>query len=668
MDPTRSNQQEASVSCSWNGSLPKGGKIRQFPRKFKKCPNDKAAIVLDKVPGLELVEYIIAVEAAVSPAMVDWADELEPSQVCLFLTDVTAAQNSHGVFLNVAGHRLRARALTDPPLVRVLVTNASPLIDNETIEWHLLRNHDIKVKNWVHLEAKPSPNPNAQPRHNVLCFARHFYIEAHCVPKLPAKIEGRAHDKSYTIYFGSEDHWCDFCHRVGHYEWSCSKPLMARSIGLSQRPTIPVANGTAPVENNAATRSNPSSRGSTPRKNLGVYYDDTKQTTTPTTKTRVASPVAGINGRDRLAPPCTPPKQLVATGEDLVGAFGLRFVLAQSDEKSPRQVQNVQVIPLPQNQNSPSRGSNSSQPSATRSPVDDHADGTAAAEAAAAAAEAATAAETAAAAAKAAAATASSAAVAAAASAASATARAASADEAAEVAVEASVDAVAAANYPASPRKDSSTSMSSNPSCTSSLKKKIRNQMSKNNKNNKKNKKPSVVPSPSRLYTKASEKKTAAVQPGPSGTSTAQITPAPLPTTPSPSTAAGASVAAGPSSSRTDTTNDSSTNPPIVGAIEIHPPPAMERPMTIEESTARHELPVQLQQPGETDEAQATSPRSSHASPARSDGSVLRLTPATPKSPRNASGSPSAEPNSSKSPSGSKQGKRSLKAAFQRLL
>ncbi|CAB0031765.1 unnamed protein product [Trichogramma brassicae] len=353
MDPTQSNQQQPSTSSSSgmsNGSIdnvgtyevrctssdepafvaqvswPSGrprpgsgqrdGKIRQFPPRFKSRPVDKTAIVLDKLPGIELAQYISGVAASVKPARVEWADELEPSQVCLFISDDSTAQNRRGWYLDVAGHRLRARPLTEPPLVRVLVTNALPFIDNETITWHLSRFHDIEVKEWVHLEAVPSPNPTTQPAHNVLSFARYLYVEPQDIPKFPAKVQGKAGDKLYTIYFGSDEHWCDFCHRVGHYEWSCAKQQMARSIGLNQRQTTPpVVSVTPPVENNdMATRSAPPTASSSPRRNLGVFFDDTNQTTSPS-KTSVAAPAAETNGMDQLAPPCTPPQQLVAPAE-----------------------------------------------------------------------------------------------------------------------------------------------------------------------------------------------------------------------------------------------------------------------------------------------------------------------------------------------------------------
>uniref|UniRef100_A0ABD2WIR5 Uncharacterized protein n=1 Tax=Trichogramma kaykai TaxID=54128 RepID=A0ABD2WIR5_9HYME len=159
---------------------------RQDPHGPSSSLSDRAAIALDKLPGLDLAQYVSGVENAVQGA--EWVDELQPSQVCLFLASQALAENQHGQNLDIDGHRLSARPLTKVPLIRVLATNTLPLLSDKKMANILLDRHRVE----------------------------------------------------YTIYFGSEEQWCDGCQRVGHSEWSCDEEQLAKYIDLNQTKTIVV--------------------------------------------------------------------------------------------------------------------------------------------------------------------------------------------------------------------------------------------------------------------------------------------------------------------------------------------------------------------------------------------------------------------------------------------
>ncbi|XP_023315922.1 uncharacterized protein LOC106649750 isoform X2 [Trichogramma pretiosum] len=186
----------------------------------------REAIVLDKLPQLGLDRYISCVANAVQPAKVLIADELQPASVCVFVSDAKQAESQHGRILPIDDHSLLMRPLTQEPLVRVLATDVLPFVPDDTIRRYLAMHHNIEVKQIVYLKTGEQTNGNP-----VFGFARHLYVAADDVAKFPAKMKGKQDGWPYTIYFGSEEHWCVACQRVGHFEWNCDKRRMAKYIG-----------------------------------------------------------------------------------------------------------------------------------------------------------------------------------------------------------------------------------------------------------------------------------------------------------------------------------------------------------------------------------------------------------------------------------------------------
>ncbi|KAL7297911.1 hypothetical protein TKK_0008931 [Trichogramma kaykai] len=229
MDPSKTNQASTSSSV---GTYTADYKIRQILPSSEGPSVDltpREAIVLDKLPQLGLDKYISYVAKAVQPAKVLIADELQPASVCVFVSDTKQAESQHGRILLIDDHSLLMRPLTQEPLVRVLATDVPPFVPDDTIRRYLARHHKIEVKQIVYLQTGEQPTNDGV--HRVWSLARHLYVAADDVAKFPAKIKGKQDGWPYTIYFGSQEHWCDACQWVGHFEWNCDKGRMTKYIG-----------------------------------------------------------------------------------------------------------------------------------------------------------------------------------------------------------------------------------------------------------------------------------------------------------------------------------------------------------------------------------------------------------------------------------------------------
>lgn len=227
-------------------------------------PTKEQAIVLDAVDGLSVSTYTLAIGKITEPANIKYISRISNGRVCIYLNSKETADTLIGRKVNIGPHSLEIRPLVTRAK-RIIISNACPIIPNETILWALAQVNVTPCSQITYIRA----GINEPGFSYVLSFRRQMYVNPEDLQKLPPSICINLGGTKYYIYLSAEKMTCFVCNEEGHTAKHCQN---VNTTAETQIENLDIETTTKTQTENSALQVNSSQQN-----NTGSTEPDDKQ-------------------------------------------------------------------------------------------------------------------------------------------------------------------------------------------------------------------------------------------------------------------------------------------------------------------------------------------------------------------------------------------------------
>ncbi|VVC39001.1 Endonuclease/exonuclease/phosphatase,Zinc finger, CCHC-type, partial [Cinara cedri] len=213
-------------------------------------PKNDQAIVFESIDNIPQIEYIIAISKLTSPKNIKFVSRISNGRFCIFFNDKNTVDflidNHLSIKLN--DHTIiKTRRLINPAK-RIIISNVSPAIPNDSIILHL-KDHNIQIVSPItHINA----GFNIPELAHILSFRRQVYINPDDFQKLPNSAIIMHENTPHRIFFSDDTLSCYTCKLKGHTSKQCKNLLTEASktkINESQGYTNYISNSKVTDDN-----------------------------------------------------------------------------------------------------------------------------------------------------------------------------------------------------------------------------------------------------------------------------------------------------------------------------------------------------------------------------------------------------------------------------------
>jgi len=213
-------------------------------------PKKDQAIVFESIDNIPQIEYIIAISKLTLPKNIKFVSRISNSRFCIFFNDKNTVDflidNHPSIKLN--DHTIiKIRRLINPSK-RIIISNVSPAIPNDSILLHL-KDHNIQIVSPItHVNA----GFNIPELAHILSFRRQVYINPDDFQKLPNSVLIIHENTPHRIFFSDDTLSCYLCKLKGHTSKQCKNTSTEASktkINESQEYTNYISNSNVTDDN-----------------------------------------------------------------------------------------------------------------------------------------------------------------------------------------------------------------------------------------------------------------------------------------------------------------------------------------------------------------------------------------------------------------------------------
>ena len=194
-------------------------------------PTKEQAIIIDAIEGVSVQEYARELAKIISPTNMKFISRISFGRVCIYLSSKEIADRltDNHTKINIGGQQLEIRPLISKAK-RIILSNACPIIPNETILEELTRLNITPVSKITYIRA----GINDSGFTHLLSFRRQMYIKPEDVATLPPVLRINFDDTTYFIYLSTEKVTCFICNEEGHLAKHCKKSTESQYENTSQ--------------------------------------------------------------------------------------------------------------------------------------------------------------------------------------------------------------------------------------------------------------------------------------------------------------------------------------------------------------------------------------------------------------------------------------------------
>lgn len=216
-------------------------------------PKKDQAIVFESIDNIPQIDYIIAISKLTAPKNIKFVSRISNNRFCIFFNEKNTVDlliNNHpSIKLN--DHTIiKIRRLINPAK-RIIISNVSPAIPNDSIITHL-KDHNIQIVSPItHVNA----GFNIPELAHILSFRRQVYINPDDFQKLPNSVLVNHENTPHRIFFSDDTLSCYLCKLKGHTSKQCKNPPTEASknkINESQEFTNYISKSNITEDNNIA--------------------------------------------------------------------------------------------------------------------------------------------------------------------------------------------------------------------------------------------------------------------------------------------------------------------------------------------------------------------------------------------------------------------------------
>lgn len=213
-------------------------------------PKKDQAIVFESIDNIPQIDYIIAISKLTSPKNIKFVSRISNNRFCIFFKDKNTVDllitNHPSIKLN--DHTIiKIRRLINPAK-RIIISNVSPAIPNDSIISHL-KDHNIQIVSPItHVNA----GFNIPELAHILSFRRQVYINPDDFQKLPNSVLIIHENTPHRIFFSDDTLSCYLCKLKGHTSKQCKNPpteTLKNKINVYQESTNYISNSNITDDN-----------------------------------------------------------------------------------------------------------------------------------------------------------------------------------------------------------------------------------------------------------------------------------------------------------------------------------------------------------------------------------------------------------------------------------
>lgn len=190
----------------------------KYARAKVSFPEREQAIVFDTLDNTVKDDYIVGVGKLIGPKNIIFASRVSNNRVCIYLSSKKMVETFIAVHegITINDEFVRARRLVSPAK-RVILSNVSPCIPHEAIEYELKR---LKLKTVSHITFIGAGLVNPEYKH-ILSFRRQVYIILDEKEQLPESILILHKQNYFRIFISTDELRCFSCKKLGHVAQKC---------------------------------------------------------------------------------------------------------------------------------------------------------------------------------------------------------------------------------------------------------------------------------------------------------------------------------------------------------------------------------------------------------------------------------------------------------------
>lgn len=194
-------------------------------------PKKDQGIILNSLPDIKIKEYIIAIGNIVGPKNIIAASRVSNQRIGIYLSQKEIVEKliaKHQI-INIDNKEIAIRRLIAPSK-KIILSNVSPSIPNETIEM-TLKNLGAKITSPIYLIKAGFADPEYC---HIVSYRRFLYINPEESATLQPSFLVNYESDSYRIFIQDDEIRCFICKELGHTASKCPNPPMETSINTNE--------------------------------------------------------------------------------------------------------------------------------------------------------------------------------------------------------------------------------------------------------------------------------------------------------------------------------------------------------------------------------------------------------------------------------------------------